>query len=236
VIRRIRLEWPDPRPFHPRDGRPIRFLAASDERDAGLEHERNRAALQPIDGVIGCGDLDPDWLGFLGDAFGAPVVYVRGNHDRGGDWEQEVLPVPEPLPAGRIERLGGIAVAGLEWPGVRESGNRRHPGLAWLQALSIARRTIVRRLRRNSEPVLVISHAPPLGAGDGPDRYHYGFPAYRWLLGRLRPPLWLHGHTTTATVQALRTDVDGTVLVNVTGAVLVELLPPGSTDGSTDGS
>lgn len=227
MIRRLRLEWPDDRPFHDRPGRPIRFLAASDERDPGLEHEANRAALAPVDGVIGCGDLDPAWLGFLADAFHAPLVYVRGNHDRGGDWEKPVLPIPEPLPASRHERLAGIPIAGLEWPGVRETGNRRHPVLAWRQALSVARRALLARLGgRRSEPVLVISHAPPLGAGDGPDRYHYGFPAYRWLLARLRPPLWLHGHTTTATVQTLRTDVDGTVLVNVTGAVLVELVAP----------
>jgi Icc-related predicted phosphoesterase len=76
------------------------------------------------------------------------------------------------------------------------------------------------------ESVLVISHAAPTGAGDGSDLYHVGFPAYRWLLRRLRPPLWLHGHTTTASVDALRVDVDDTVLVNVTGSVLVELAPP----------
>jgi hypothetical protein len=56
--------------------------------------------------------------------------------------------------------------------------------------------------------------------------YHRGFPAYRWLLRRLRPVLWLHGHTTTASVQTLETHAGPTTLINVTGAVLIELLPP----------
>ena len=52
--------------------------------------------------------------------------------------------------------------------------------------------------------------------------------AYRWLANRLRPPLWLHGHTAL-----VRRGVDGrsvthgpSLFVNVTGAMLVELTPP----------
>jgi hypothetical protein len=46
------------------------------------------------------------------------------------------------------------------------------------------------------------------------------------LLERLRPPLWLHGHTTTASVPSLVVQAGPTTVVNVTGAVLVELTPP----------
>ena len=51
-------------------------------------------------------------------------------------------------------------------------------------------------------------------------------------LDRLRPPLWLHGHTAL-----VRRGLDsrclwhgGTLLYNCTGATLVELVPPGSDD------
>jgi len=226
MIRRFRLVWPDRRPFAGREGRPIRFLAASDETDPALEHEVNRTALGPIDGVIGCGDLEPDWLSFLADAFQAPLVYVRGNHDRGGAWEAR-HGVPVPLGPGDGTRLAGIAIAGLEWPGVSERSNQRSGGLAWSHALRVALRAVTARLRGRAEPFLVISHAPPAGAGDAAtDAYHVGFPAYRWLMDRLHPPLWLHGHTTTASVTALEAVVGPTTLVNVTGAVLVELVPP----------
>jgi Icc-related predicted phosphoesterase len=101
----------------------------------------------------------------------------------------------------------------------------------------------MRRATGRSEPLLVISHAPPEGAGDAPaDAYHVGFAGYRWLLHRLRPPLWLHGHTTTASVPALVEHAGATTLVNVTGAVLVELrssgrwrreAPPRTSQGET---
>src|SRR5262249_21261027 len=147
------------------------------------------------------GDLDPHWLAFLADAFEAPLVYVRGNHDTGGDWDEKDRVVPEPLGAGATTRLAGILVAGLEWPVSGSGDNRRRPALAWWHAVRLA----TRRLRSGGvrgEPIVMISHVAPEGAGDVPtDLYHRGFGAYRWLLDRLRPPLWLHGHTTTALVQ-----------------------------------
>ncbi|HEY0443220.1 MAG TPA: metallophosphoesterase [Candidatus Limnocylindrales bacterium] len=229
MIRRLTIEWPDPTPFESRGGRPIRFLAASDERDAALEHAANRTDLGPIDGVIGCGDLEPDWLAFLADAFHAPLVYVRGNHDRGGNWEEDHIAAPRPLGSGRITGLAEIPIASLEWPGVQQAGNGRHPGRAWRDVLGIARRVVGARVRLRERPLLVISHAAPAGAGDAPaDPYHAGFPAYRWLLDELRPPLWLHGHTTTATVPSLLVRAGPTTVVNVTGAVLLELVAPGT--------
>jgi Icc-related predicted phosphoesterase len=225
VIRRLRIEWPDPRPFEDRAGRPIRLLVASDDPEPALHHAVNRDDLGPLDGILGCGDLEPEWLMFLADAFHAPLVYVRGNHDRGGGWKEQPLLAPGWLRAGRIERIAGIRIVGMEWPGVDEPGNRRRPWLAWRQVLRIAGRLVQRRLW--GRPLIVISHVPPAGVGDTPnDRYHVGFTAYRWLLDRLAPPIWLHGHTTTASVPRLIEESGRTTVVNATGAVLVEITAP----------
>jgi uncharacterized protein len=227
VIRRIHVDWPDDRPFAERRSEPVRFLAVSDEPDPALEHAVNRAALGPIDGIIGCGALDASWLSFLGDAFHAPLIYVRGNHDHGGAWRHGAAKIPTSLDSGHIDRLAGIAIGGLEWPGVDLAGNRRRPWLAWRQAIGLMRRAIVGGVTGRREPILVISHAPPEGAGDAStDPYHRGFDAYRWLLDRLRPPVWLHGHTTTALVHRLSVQDGSTMVVNVSGAVLLELGPP----------
>ena len=237
MIRRLQIEWPDARPFAGRDGRPIRLLAASDEPDKALEYAANRDDLGTLDGVIGCGDLEPEWLSFLADAFQVPLVYVRGNHDRGGNWEHERPLVPRPLEAGRMTTLAGIPIAGLAWPGVHRRGNQRHSGLAWLDVLGVARKELKARLTGRAGSVLVISHVPPEGAGDSPtDPYHVGFRAYRWLLDKLRPPLWLHGHTATASVPSLQVQCGPTTLVNVTGAVLLELLPPRSAAADPNGT
>jgi len=223
MITRLLVEWPDPRAFAGRHGRPIRLLVASDDQDPALRHAANREALGHLDGILGAGDLEPEWLAFLADAFHAPLVYVRGNHDRGGQWMERPLVVPQWLDAGRIERVAGIPIVGLEWPGVDEGGNRRRPWLAWRQAIGIAGRMMRARLWR--APVIVLSHVPPAGVGDAGDAYHIGFDAYRWLLDRLAPPVWLHGHTTTASVSRLVERAGRTVVANATGAILLELVP-----------
>lgn len=228
MTRRLTVVWPDPELFAGRGGNPVRLLAVSDTIDPALEHEVNRASIGQIDGIVGCGDLEPDYLGFLGDAFHVPVAYVRGNHDRGGQWSHEVRDAPRPLPSGRLAEIGGVTVAPFEWPGVDgERAALRDERRAWWDVLRATGHLLVRRLRRARGPVLVVSHAPPRGVGDSEaDPYHLGYNAYRWLLDRLRPPLWLHGHVTPASVRDWRDASGPTTVANVTGAVLVELVPP----------
>jgi uncharacterized protein len=214
VTRRLQVEWPSATPFRDRNGRPIRLLALSDEWDAALGQPRNLEALGALDGIIGCGDLEPEWLGFVGDALPVPIVRVSGNHDREDAHTAEL--VPAPIRAG-VDRRLPLPIAGLSWPG-------RPPLRGDLAAWSQAARVLLGATGRG--PVVVASHVPPQGLGDGPDRYHRGFAAYRWLLGRLRPPLWLHGHTTMASQSGWQLRHGDTLVVNVTGSVLVELCPP----------
>jgi calcineurin-like phosphoesterase family protein len=225
MTRRLSLTWPDPAPFSARDQRPIRILAASDEDDPALDFESNRASLGQLDLVAGAGDLSPERLAFLADAFQAPMVFVRGNHDRGGPW-----PEPEliPLPASGLdtESLPGIPILALPWPTSDTAPAVRDERAAWWQVL----RTLNRRLLLpGARPWLVISHVPPRDVGDTPsDPYHVGFAAYRTVLHRLRPPLWVHGHTTRASSPILQVVHGRTTAVNVTGSVLIELLAPGA--------
>jgi hypothetical protein len=228
MIRRLRVVWPDPRPFRARDGRPIRWLVVSDDEDPVLGYEVNRHALGRLDAIVGAGDLEPAYLGFLADAFAVPLRYVRGNHDHGGQWAESVArDAPRALRTGAIEDIDGMAVLTLEWPGLRHRDRRRHDGSATVDVARLVAGVARRRLLGRGGPWVVLSHAPPRGVGDrAADPFHVGFAAYRWLLDTLRPPLWLHGHVHPASVEAWRLDHDGSQVVNVTGAVLIEIEPP----------
>jgi hypothetical protein len=225
MTRRIALDWHDPRPFDGR-GDTIRILAASDEPDPALDHERNREALGRIDLVVGCGDLSPDHVAFLGDAFRAPLVYVRGNHDHGGAW-RTAWSVPIESRGIDQRTLPGVSLLALGWPGSENVGAGRH-GVA-LRREADAWRQVTRALklalvRRSDRPWLVYSHVPPGGVGDTPDDpFHVGFAAYRAILDRLAPRLWLHGHTTRASQRTPIVEHGPTTVVNVAGSVLVEL-------------
>ena len=138
---RLRLRWPDPAPFVDRDGRPIRILAISDEPDPSLDSPATRAGLGPIDLIIGAGDLQPEYLSFISDAFGVPLRYVRGNHDVGSAWAHtEPALLPEPMPDARLVDEAGLRLIGFSgsptYSGrgleVRASGMWNKAFRAWL--------------------------------------------------------------------------------------------------------
>lgn len=218
MIRRLTVRWLRPRRTPAGVGPPVRVLAVSDEIDTALHFERNRTELKPIDLVLGCGDLEPDYLCYLADAFRVPLLYVRGNHDRGAAWEHGKTSLPGELD-GRVQSVAGVAVGGLSWPGDTDGRASRDEVAAWQQAVGM-----FLRARLGRQPTIMLSHVPPLGAGDVPeDGYHRGFAAYRWLCRRLQPRIWLHGHTPRAAAGEWHVTFGRTKLVNVTGAVLIEL-------------
>ncbi len=205
--------------------RPIRLLAVSDEVERAFDFEVNRKALEPIDAIIGAGDLRPDYLDFLTSGFNAPLLYVRGNHDRGGGWDEQIDRVPDPMD-GPLTDLNGLRIAGLSWPCDRRQQAVHDENLAWRQ---VARSMVSLRTNR---PDIIVSHAPPAGLGDTPDdHYHKGFAAYRWLCDKTKPRLWIHGHTSLAAASGWWLDHGPTKVVNVTGAVLIEVVRIPAADG-----
>ena len=197
--------------------RPVRLLAVSDEVERAFDFETNRQALMPIDGIIGAGDLRPDYLDFLSMAFNAPLLYVRGNHDRGGGWDEKSDHVPETMD-GPLTNLKGLRVAGLSWPCDKRQQAVHDENLAWRQVM---RSMVSLRAHR---PDVIVSHVPPAGLGDTPDdHYHKGFAAYRWLCDKTKPRLWIHGHTSLAASNGWSLDHGPTKVINVTGAVLIEI-------------
>ena len=222
MTKRLAIEWPDAAPFRDRDGAPIRLLAVSDVMEPTLLDIRNRDAMSPVDLIVGCGDLDCDDLSYIVDCFNSPIVYVYGNHDTDDRWKQCGEFCPEAVQSTATQRRAGLSIYGLTWPGRRgKAGNRSEP-LAWEQAIKMATRRL-----GHFDPMIVLSHVPPLGLGDvATDPYHRGFRGYRWLLEHLEPTLWLHGHTPLAANTEWHLTSGVTTVVNVTGAVLIELLPP----------
>ena len=138
MTRILTVPWPDARLFARRNGAPVRLLAVSDEVDPALEHAANRDAIGRLDAIVGCGDLEPSYLCFLADAFGVPVAYVRGNHDRGGLWADPSFDAPRHLASGSVVDVDGITVAALEWPGLQERQTRRDESRAWRDVIHVS--------------------------------------------------------------------------------------------------
>ena len=215
-----------------RAGRPIRWLVVSDDEDPALSlRGQPRATSGTSTRSSAPGTSSPITSASWPMRSRVPST-VRARQPR-SRWPLGGVGRPElaacPAVRRRCTTIDGVPVMALEWPGLRHGDRRRHDGTARTDVVRIAAgEPCAALLGGRASRRCRASHAPPRGVGDrAADPYHVGFGAYRWLLDRVRPPLWLHGHVPPASVEGWRIEHGSSTVVNVTGAVLVELLPPG---------
>ncbi len=219
-----------------------RVLAIADEVKPELYSERVQQ-LEP-ELVLACGDLPFDYLEFVLTMTNTPLLFVPGNHDpdlrpRHDEFRPEDFTSPmwfqrwheePPGPAGchnldgRVLDQHGLRVAGLGGsirykPGPNQYTQRQ----MHLRALRLEARCKYRRLRDGRNLDVLITHAPPLGVGDGDDHSHRGFAAFHRLVAQLSPRYVIHGHVHPygRVVPTMR--MDGTQVMNVVGHRLLEI-------------
>ncbi len=59
----------------------LKILAVSDFIDPSLTRMVETRTLPPVDLILSCGDIEPEYLSFLRDRLDRPLFYIKGNHD-----------------------------------------------------------------------------------------------------------------------------------------------------------
>jgi Icc-related predicted phosphoesterase len=199
----------------------VKILAVADTEDRALSEHFNRERYGDVDLVVSCGDLKASYLDYLISQLNVPLLYVRGNHDAA--YAAQPPPGCDDLD-GRVRRIGGVRFAGLEgsrWYGGKgvEYGDL-HMRVKALQ-LEV-------KLKLAGGVDVLVAHAPPSFPGDdaaaATDHVHAGFDAFRGLIERYRPKLFLHGHTHLGYGRNKRERVlGGTRVIDCYGATIVTL-------------
>ncbi len=165
----------------------MHLLCVSDTVVPELYNQFKPDKSNPVDLVISCGDLPPEYLSFLRNTLRAPVYYVRGNHDIRYDRKppERCLNIH-----GRIVRHGPLRILGLEGSRWYNDGP--------IQYTEEQMRYMVWRLRPRiwfrGGLNLIVTHAPPRYIHDAEDRCHRGFKIFRKLIQWYAPHFFLHGH------------------------------------------
>jgi calcineurin-like phosphoesterase family protein len=209
----------------------VRVLAVSDEVNEGLTH--NASAVASAELILACGDLPFDYLGSLMARLDVPLVFVPGNHDpditgyrtsRAGLGLRAGIPVEPPWPAGavnvdgRITEVAGLTIAGLGGClRYRDGPNQYSQRQFGRRARRLAAIQRWRAVRGRGPIDVLLTHAPPLGVGDGEDAAHRGFRALHPLIARTAPPLLLHGHVHPYGVDTPDLNIGATTVRNVVG-------------------
>jgi len=216
----------------------VRVLAVSDETSNAL-----LADLDPVRSarlILACGDLPFDYLGALINALEVPAIFVPGNHDpdlsgyrlsRAGLTLRAGLPAMAPWPDGAVNAdVGIVNVAGLRIGGLggclrySDGPNQYSERQQASRALRLRVGARRRSLGRGGVDVL-LTHAPPLGVGDGDDAPHRGFRALHGLTRALRPTALLHGHVHPYGRHTETGLLHGAAVLNVTGWHLLDIRP-----------
>lgn len=202
-------------------------LAVGDEVSSTLEKALLSGSFPKVGLVLSCGDLPYDYLEFLVDAAQAPLLYVRGNHDRPVETEDRVIRAPQGCldVDGKVVELGGLIILGL-------GGSPRYSPKGENQYTEREMRRRARRLyprlwwnsRHKERPVdILLTHAPPRGVHDAEDPAHQGFDTFLSLIHRWKPKLHVHGHTPPRPSLPTETVVGATKVVHVRGFRLLEI-------------
>jgi Icc-related predicted phosphoesterase len=179
----------------------MKILTLSDRVDELIYSPAIKHLFQDVDLVLSCGDLPFYYLEFVVTMLGGPLFYVVGNHgntvkkmhEPESKWE---YPGGCENIDGRVVRYRKLLIAGLEGS-LRYNNNpyfqyteREMASKVWQLAPSL----VMNKLLYGRYLDILITHAPPLGIHDKPDRCHQGFPAFVTLMDRFRPRYLIHGH------------------------------------------
>ncbi len=163
----------------------VRVLVVADEEVSAMS---SRVRDLRVDLVLAAGDLPWSYLETLVSMVDAPAAFVPGNHDP--STADGVGPQGLENLDGRVLTVGGLRIAGLGGcvrynDGLHQYTQREYDRRA---------RRLVKDARRGGPVDVLLTHAPPLGLGDEPDRCHVGISALHGVLEKLRPAWHLHGH------------------------------------------
>lgn len=171
----------------------MKILAISDSVEPVLYGMGLEDYVSGVEAVVSCGDLPFEYLEYITTFSGAPVYYVRGNHD---PEEHEKAPGGcTPLDERVVDAGDGLILAGLSGSHLYSGGPNQYSQRAMRRrARSLSARIFLRGLAGGRKPGVFVSHAPPLGLGDREDPAHIGFEPFLRLIDRHEPRAWLHGH------------------------------------------
>lgn len=219
----------------------MKILCVSDQVDPRIYVSNVRERFPDIDLVISAGDLPMEYLGFLASSFNIPILFVFGNHNTQEMYRfrrHQVSPTSHQLSLDhlqhqfgsthlhrRVVRTKNLLVAGLGGSMRYNQGENQFTDVQmYLEMFRMIPRMLWNRMVHGRCVDILVTHAPPFGVHDQPDRCHTGFKAFHWFIKRFKPRYLLHGHIHLYDLNAPRvSEVGGTRVINVFSHYLLEI-------------
>jgi uncharacterized protein len=222
----------------------VKILCVSDHVDPLIYSNSIKSRFRKMDLVLGAGDLELPYYGFIVSNLNKPLAFVFGNHNlkRISYYRKEHAPVHIDLSASnflersfgstyigdKVVKLSGVLVAGL-------GGSKRYNnGINQFSEFQMAMKIIklipgmfFNRIFRGRYLDVLLTHAPPEGIHDREDRCHRGFKVFLNFMRFFKPRYLVHGHVHLYDLNAVRiTEYHETTVVNAYEHIIIDLEVP----------
>jgi len=197
----------------------VKILVVADKECKSLWDYFSPDKLEDIDLIISCGDLNSNYLQFLVTFGGCPLLYIRGNHDRGYDKNP---PDGCICIENMIYNHHGIRIAGLGGSMRYKTGSDMYTENE--MAARVSKLSLKARMTNGVD--LLVTHAPPKGYGDMEDLPHRGFECFNGFLMRFKPLYLLHGHVHKSyshKFERERSHPSGSIIINAFESYVLEI-------------
>ncbi len=190
----------------------MKVLCVADHIDPLVYSTAVKARFSDVDLVLGAGDLPLEYYSFIVSMLNVPLLFVYGNHNlanldvyKGRHVATDTRVLSDQLFSGnavgatfmedRVHRHEKLLVAGLG--GSMRYNDGEHQFTEWqmmLRVLGMAPRLWWNKLWHGRYLDVLLTHAPPQGIHDRPDRTHRGFRAFLTFMDWFQPRYLIHGH------------------------------------------
>ncbi len=222
--------------------RTFKILCVSDHVDPLVYSNSIKERFDDIDMVLGAGDLDLPYYGFIVSTLNKPLAFVFGNHNlkrisyyrkeyqigmitAQQDDEFVEKSFGSTYVGDKVINFHGILIAGL---GGSRKYNRGHNQFSELQMffkmLKCLPGLLLNRILYDRWIDILLTHAPPMDIHDRKDRCHRGFRTFLWFMKFFKPRYLVHGHVHLYDLnETRRTQYLQTMVVNAYEHTTIEI-------------
>ena len=214
----------------------MKILCISDATDTLIYSKNAPERYKDVDFVISSGDLPLRYYDYIQTMLRKDVYYVYGNHNledfgrmmkgssdsfiyAGGHDAHDM-----PIFGGHFldgkciyDKRRNLIIAGLGGSMLYNYGDSQYSEkqMQW-RINKLVPRLIYNKKRFGRALDILVTHAPPLGMGDGEDLCHRGFSCFLSFMEKYKPKYLLHGHVHLDDINAPRVSVFGdTKVINI---------------------
>jgi len=182
----------------------MRTLVVSDKVEAILYSGAIADNFGDVELVLSCGDLPFYYIEFIVSMLNRPTFYVFGNHGsevqyhsgKNESWQIASTPQGATDLHCKTAKAGPLLMAGLEGSMRYNNSSKTQytDGEMWMNVFRLMPKLLYNRLRYGRWLDILVTHSPPFGIHDQPDRAHTGFRCFLPFMRWFKPRYLLHGH------------------------------------------